>query len=148
MKTWRNGGIAPQFLVSALDGGDCSASRPCHFTFGGRALGTHRIGGLSKSVLFHNGYGLGDGQGFDSCQEQRVFCSPPPTFCPVSNVDCFHRDKATGAWNIPAHIMAWILITAYVKHAVPGSNTTWQSRSRSFVRKPKHTSHAFRVICS
>jgi hypothetical protein len=69
---WRNGGIAPQFLVSALDAGECSAARPCHFTPGERARGTYCVGGLftyrriRKSVLFYNGYGLHDGQGFDS----------------------------------------------------------------------------------
>jgi hypothetical protein len=29
---WVRGGIAPLFLISALDGGEWSASRPCHFT--------------------------------------------------------------------------------------------------------------------
>jgi hypothetical protein len=33
------------FLTSALDGGEWSASRPGHFTFGERASGTHWIGG-------------------------------------------------------------------------------------------------------
>jgi hypothetical protein len=34
------------FLTSALVGGECSASRPSHFTPGERAPGTHWIGGL------------------------------------------------------------------------------------------------------
>jgi len=33
------------FLKAALDGGEWSASRPCGFTPGVRALGTHWIGG-------------------------------------------------------------------------------------------------------
>jgi hypothetical protein len=40
MKTWASGGIARPFLTLALDGGEWSASRPCHFTPWG-ALGTH-----------------------------------------------------------------------------------------------------------
>jgi hypothetical protein len=39
------GGIAPPFLTSALDGGEWSASRTCHFTPGEKAPGTHWIGG-------------------------------------------------------------------------------------------------------
>jgi hypothetical protein len=31
---WKSGGIAPPFLISALDGGEWSASRPCRFTPG------------------------------------------------------------------------------------------------------------------
>jgi len=31
-------------LTSALDGGEWSASRPCHFTLRERALGTYWIG--------------------------------------------------------------------------------------------------------
>jgi hypothetical protein len=34
------------FLTSALDGGECSASRPGRFTPGEKAPGTHWIGGL------------------------------------------------------------------------------------------------------
>jgi hypothetical protein len=34
------------FLTSALAGGGWSASRPCRFTPGERATGTHRIGGV------------------------------------------------------------------------------------------------------
>jgi hypothetical protein len=33
------------FLTSALAGGEWSASRPCRFTSGERAPGTHWIGG-------------------------------------------------------------------------------------------------------
>jgi hypothetical protein len=39
-----NGGIAPPFFTSALDGDVCSASCPGLFTFGERAPGTHWIG--------------------------------------------------------------------------------------------------------
>jgi hypothetical protein len=45
MKTWGSGGIAPLFLTSALDEGEWFASRPCRFTPGERAPGTHWIGG-------------------------------------------------------------------------------------------------------
>jgi hypothetical protein len=41
----RHVGIAPQFLTSALDGGEWSASRHGCFTPGGRDAGTHWIGG-------------------------------------------------------------------------------------------------------
>jgi hypothetical protein len=34
LSSLRSGGIAPLFLTSALDGGEWSASRPCHFTPG------------------------------------------------------------------------------------------------------------------
>jgi hypothetical protein len=40
-----SGGIAPQLLTSAVDGGEWSASRPCRFTPGEGAHGTHWIGG-------------------------------------------------------------------------------------------------------
>jgi hypothetical protein len=36
---------APPFLTLTLDGGESSASCPCHFTPGETALGTHWIGG-------------------------------------------------------------------------------------------------------
>jgi hypothetical protein len=42
---WSNGGIAPPFLTSALDGGEWSASRPCCFTTGEIAPGTHWVRG-------------------------------------------------------------------------------------------------------
>jgi hypothetical protein len=45
MKSCGSGGIAPTFFTSALDGGEWSASRPCRFTPGARAPGTHWIGG-------------------------------------------------------------------------------------------------------
>jgi hypothetical protein len=46
MKTYGGSGvIAPQFLTSALDGGELSASRPGRFTPVERAPGTHWIGG-------------------------------------------------------------------------------------------------------
>jgi hypothetical protein len=37
---WGSGGIAPPFLTSAIDGGEWSASRPCHFIPGEGAPGT------------------------------------------------------------------------------------------------------------
>jgi hypothetical protein len=40
----RSEGIAPSFLVSALDRGEWLASRPCCFILGERALGTYLIG--------------------------------------------------------------------------------------------------------
>jgi hypothetical protein len=46
MKTyWRNGGVAPRILTSALDGGEWSASSPGRFTPRERTLGTYWIGG-------------------------------------------------------------------------------------------------------
>jgi hypothetical protein len=42
MKTYGEMEItAPPFLISALDGGEGSASRPSHFTLGEIAPGTH-----------------------------------------------------------------------------------------------------------
>jgi hypothetical protein len=34
MKTWGSGGIAPSFLISALDGSEWSATGPTRFTVG------------------------------------------------------------------------------------------------------------------
>jgi hypothetical protein len=45
MKMWGHGDIAPPFLTSALDGGELSASRLCHFTPGEGAPGICCIGG-------------------------------------------------------------------------------------------------------
>jgi hypothetical protein len=45
MKTWGSGGIAPEFLTLALDGGEWSASRLCRFTTRESSPGTHWIGG-------------------------------------------------------------------------------------------------------
>jgi hypothetical protein len=44
-----SGGIAPPFLISALDGGQWSVSRPGRFTAGQIAPGTHWIGGWMGS---------------------------------------------------------------------------------------------------
>jgi hypothetical protein len=45
MKTyWRSGSIAPHILISALDGGAWSASRPGHFTPCERASGIQWVG--------------------------------------------------------------------------------------------------------
>jgi hypothetical protein len=41
--------MAPPFLISALDGGECSASRPGNFTSVDRADGTHWSGGCVGS---------------------------------------------------------------------------------------------------
>jgi hypothetical protein len=41
MKTWGSGGVAPQFLASALDEGEWSASLPSCFTLGEITPGTH-----------------------------------------------------------------------------------------------------------
>jgi hypothetical protein len=40
---WGSGGTAPSFLTSAQDGGEWSASRPCHFTSRETAHGTHNM---------------------------------------------------------------------------------------------------------
>jgi hypothetical protein len=45
MKTCVSGGIAPPFLISALDGDEWSALRPCRFTPGETAPFPHCIGG-------------------------------------------------------------------------------------------------------
>jgi hypothetical protein len=42
---WDSSGIAALFLISALDGGEWSASCPCCFTPRVRATDTHWIGG-------------------------------------------------------------------------------------------------------
>jgi hypothetical protein len=39
-----SGDLVPPFLMSARDGGEWSASRPCRFTPGERALSSHWIG--------------------------------------------------------------------------------------------------------
>jgi hypothetical protein len=44
-KEWGSGGIAPPFLISAPDGDEWSAPRPCRFTSGEGTHGTHWIGG-------------------------------------------------------------------------------------------------------
>jgi hypothetical protein len=41
-----SGGIAPPLLISAIDGGEWSASRPGCFTTGERAFGNHWVGGF------------------------------------------------------------------------------------------------------
>jgi hypothetical protein len=45
MKTYSSGDIAPPFMSSALDGGECSASRPGRFIPRERASGTDWTGG-------------------------------------------------------------------------------------------------------
>jgi hypothetical protein len=49
MKTWGSGGIAPLLLISALDGGQRSASRPDSFTPGETFAGTNWRGGWMAS---------------------------------------------------------------------------------------------------
>jgi hypothetical protein len=66
---WRNGGIAPSFLTFALDGGEWSASRLCHFT-----PGTHWIGGW-----------VGPRAGLDAVEKRRILPLPgtePQPSCP------------------------------------------------------------------
>jgi hypothetical protein len=63
MKTLGNGGIAPPFLTSALDGVEWAASRPSRFTFEEKAPVTDWMGGrvgsragldtVKKINLFH-----------------------------------------------------------------------------------------------
>jgi hypothetical protein len=67
-----SGGIAPPFLTSALNGGEWSASRPCHFTPVDRALGTHWIRGW-----------VGPTSGLDAMEKRKIF-SP----CRKSNPGC------------------------------------------------------------
>jgi hypothetical protein len=70
MKTYGGSGcIAPQFLTSALDGGEWSASRPGRFTPGERAHGTHWIGGW-----------VGPRAGLDAAE--KIKFSPQPGFEP------------------------------------------------------------------
>jgi hypothetical protein len=43
--------MSPNFLASALDGGEWSASRPCRFISGERSPGTHWIGGWVNRIV-------------------------------------------------------------------------------------------------
>jgi hypothetical protein len=58
-----SGGIAPPFLTSALNGGECSVSRPCRFTPGDRSLGTHEIAGW-----------VGPRTGVDVVEKRKISC--------------------------------------------------------------------------
>jgi hypothetical protein len=49
MKIYWGGGIGPQLLTSALDGGEWSSSGTGCFTLVERATGTHRIAGSVDS---------------------------------------------------------------------------------------------------
>jgi hypothetical protein len=42
---WRNGRVAPEFLIFALDEGEWSFPRHCRFARGENTPGTHWIGG-------------------------------------------------------------------------------------------------------
>jgi hypothetical protein len=57
---WGNGGIALPFLMSALDGGEWSASRPGRFTPRERAAGTHSLWGW-----------VGSGAGLDAVEQRQ-----------------------------------------------------------------------------
>jgi hypothetical protein len=60
---WGSGGITPPFLTSALEGGEWSASRPCQFTLGERAPGTHWEGDW-----------MGPRTGLDAVEKRKTFC--------------------------------------------------------------------------
>jgi hypothetical protein len=65
MKTYGGSeGIALPFLTSIPIGGDRSASRPCCFTPGDRAPGSHWIGGW-----------VGPGAGMDAMENKNITCS-------------------------------------------------------------------------
>jgi hypothetical protein len=54
------------FLTLALDGGEWSASRPCRFSAGERAPGTHWIGGWVDPKA-----------GLDNMEKQKLLNSDP-----------------------------------------------------------------------
>jgi hypothetical protein len=58
---WGSGDIAPQYLISAVDKAEWSASRPGRFTPGERAAGTH----LKESWM-------GTGAGLDSVKKRKT----------------------------------------------------------------------------
>jgi hypothetical protein len=75
---WGSGCIAPTFLISALIGGEWSASHPGRFTPGERAPGTHWIGGW-----------VGPRFGLDDVKK-RKFLTLPSAVQPVASryTDC------------------------------------------------------------
>jgi hypothetical protein len=66
--------MAPPFLTSALDGGEWSASRPCCFTPGERAPGTHWIGGW-----------VGPRAGLDSMKKRAAIPTEPTNLLGAHN---------------------------------------------------------------
>jgi hypothetical protein len=60
---WRNEGMAPSFLTSALDGGECSASLPCRFTLGKSPLCP--LDGMPGGHLSRSG----------CCGEEKKYCT-------------------------------------------------------------------------
>jgi hypothetical protein len=85
-----SGGIAPHFLVTVLDGGELSASRPGHFAPRERAHGTHWIGGW-----------VGPGAGLDAVEKRKMLPLPGtepgrpirnPSLHRLSYPDSYHRD--------------------------------------------------------
>jgi hypothetical protein len=64
------------FLTSALGGGEWSASRPCRFTPGERASGTHWIGGWVDPRA-----------GLDDVEKRKFFTLPGLELRPLSRQD-------------------------------------------------------------
>jgi hypothetical protein len=62
MKTWESGGIAPPFLISALDGREWSPSSPGRFNPGEGPPRIHWIGGW-----------MGPGAGLDDVDKRKIF---------------------------------------------------------------------------
>jgi hypothetical protein len=84
METWGNGGIAPPFFTSALDGGEWLASRVCRFTPEERAPGTHWIGGC-----------VGPRVGLDAVEKRKIL------HCRESNPGCSSRSPLLYRLNYP-----------------------------------------------
>jgi hypothetical protein len=61
---WESGGIAPLFLTSTLDGGQCSASHLCHFTPGEGSPAIHCIRGWVGTIA-----------GLDVMEKRKISCS-------------------------------------------------------------------------
>jgi hypothetical protein len=77
---WRSGGITPSLSTSALNGSECSASRPCRFTPGGnnpRYPSYGRLGGPhSRSWCYGEGKNLLLLRGI----EPRPLCRPTRSY--------------------------------------------------------------------
>jgi hypothetical protein len=80
---WRNAGVAPPLLTSALDVGVQSAPHPGHFTHGKRAPSTHWIGGW-----------LGPESGLDAVQKRIISC-------PCQELNPGHPACCYTDWGIP-----------------------------------------------
>jgi hypothetical protein len=89
LSIWGSRGIAPPFLPSALDGGEWSASRPCRFTPGERAPGTHWIGGW-----------VGPGAGLDAEDKRKI------VHCPKSNPGRPARSPSLYRLSYPDSVLA------------------------------------------